>query len=105
MIEKSGLQRKDIGLAVIGAGRIGSMRARLASAHAGVRFIRIADTNEVAAKALAEKCGASVTSADSLEIISNPAINTVIVASTSTSSRCCRPCNSASMCWSRSRLR
>ena len=80
MIEKSGLQRKDIGLAVIGAGRIGSMRARLASAHAGVRFIRIADTNEVAAKALAEKCGASVTSADSLEIISNPAINTVIVA-------------------------
>ena len=28
----------------------------------------------------AEKCGASVTSADGLEIISNPAINTVIVA-------------------------
>lgn len=51
MIEKSGLQRKDIGLAVIGAGRIGSMRARLASAHAGVRFIGIADINEVAAKA------------------------------------------------------
>lgn len=79
-MEKPRLQRKDIGLAVIGAGRIGSMRARLASSHAAVRFIGIADSNEAAAQALAEKSGASIAGTDSLEIISNPAINTVIVA-------------------------
>jgi predicted dehydrogenase len=79
-MEKQGLQRKDIGLAVIGAGRIGSMRAQLASAHAAVRFIGIADTDKAAAQALAEKSGASIAGTDSLAIISNPAINTVIVA-------------------------
>ena len=79
-MEKPGLQRKDIGLAIIGAGRIGTMRAQLAAAHAAVRFIGIADVNESAAQKLAEKSGASIAGTDSLEIISDPAINAVIVA-------------------------
>ena len=79
-VKNSGLQRKEIGLAVIGAGRIGTMRATLAASHAAVRCIGIADINEGAAKTLAEKSGATIVGTDSLEVISNPAINAVVVA-------------------------
>lgn len=80
MEKKTGLHRKDIGLAIIGAGRIGTMRATLAASHAAVRCIGVADTDAAAANKLAEACGASIVGSDSLEVISNPAINTVIVA-------------------------
>jgi hypothetical protein len=78
-VEKPGLQRQDIGLAIIGAGRIGTMRATLATSHAAVRMIGVADLNEIAAATLAEKSGASIVGTDSREIISHPAINAVVV--------------------------
>jgi predicted dehydrogenase len=78
-VEKPGLQRQDIGLAIIGAGRIGTMRATLATSHAAVRMIGVADLNETAATTLAEKSGASIVGTDSREIISHPAINAVVV--------------------------
>ncbi len=78
-MEKPGLQRQDIGLAIIGAGRIGTMRATLATSHAAVRMIGVADLNETAATTLAEKSGASIVGTDSREIISHPAINAVVV--------------------------
>jgi len=78
-VEKPGLQRQDIGLAIIGAGRIGTMRATLATSHAAVRMIGVADLNENAATTLAEKSGASLVGTDSREIISHPAINAVVV--------------------------
>jgi predicted dehydrogenase len=78
-VEKPGLQRQDIGLAIIGAGRIGTMRATLATSHAAVRMIGVADLNETAATTLAEKSGASLVGTDSREIISHPAINAVVV--------------------------
>ena len=52
------MQRNDIGLAIIGCGRIGTLRARLASEHSAVRFIATADMNPDHAKALADKVGA-----------------------------------------------
>ena len=37
------MQRKELGIAVIGSGRIGTLRATLASAHPAVRFIAVSD--------------------------------------------------------------
>jgi myo-inositol 2-dehydrogenase/D-chiro-inositol 1-dehydrogenase len=78
-VSRKELQRTEIGLAIIGAGRIGTMRAKLASSHAAVRCIGVADINEGAAKKLAESSGATIVGTDSLEVISNPAINAVVV--------------------------
>ncbi len=73
------LERKDIGLAVIGAGRIGTLRARLAAQHPGVRFIAVSDREPARAKELASQVGGEVHSGDNLEIISRPEVNAVIV--------------------------
>jgi len=73
------LERKDIGLAVIGAGRIGTLRARLASQHPAVRFIAVADREPGRAKALASQVGGELSSGDNLEIISRPEVNAVVV--------------------------
>ena len=35
--------RKDLGIAVIGSGRIGTLRATMASNHAAVKFLAVAD--------------------------------------------------------------
>ena len=43
-------QSESIGLAVIGSGRIGTLRARLAAAHPAVRFIAVSDESEGAAR-------------------------------------------------------
>lgn len=72
--------RNDIGLGVVGAGRIGSFRARLAADHAAVRFIGIADMNLDAAKRLAGTVGAEVHSTDTSEIIAHPSVTAVVVA-------------------------
>jgi len=37
------MQHKQLGIAVIGAGRIGTLRARLAAKHPSVQFLAIAD--------------------------------------------------------------
>jgi hypothetical protein len=39
------MQHKNIGVAVIGSGRIGSLRARLAAKHPSVNFLAISDAN------------------------------------------------------------
>jgi predicted dehydrogenase len=74
------MQRTELGIAIIGAGRIGSLRARLAVAHPAVRFMAVSDVDPAAARALADKTGAQFASDDNLEVVSHPAVNTVIVA-------------------------
>ena len=73
------VNRKDIGLAVIGSGRIGSLRAKLASKHPSVKFLAVSDINIDNAKKLADACGADFYSADNDEVISRPEVNAVIV--------------------------
>ena len=73
------MQRNSIGLAVIGSGRIGTLRARLASEHPAVNFIATADLNPANAKALADKVGAKVHSGNNLDIINHPDVTAVIV--------------------------
>jgi predicted dehydrogenase len=63
------MQRNQIGLAVIGSGRIGTLRARLASGHPAVHFIATADRDPANAKALADKVGAKVHSGNNLGMI------------------------------------
>ncbi len=73
------MQRNQIGLAVIGSGRIGTLRARLASEHPAVNFIATADVKPENAKALANKVGAKVYSGNNLEIINHPDVTAVVV--------------------------
>ena len=44
------MQREQPGIAVIGAGRIGAMRARLAAQHPAVNFIAVSDLKRDAAQ-------------------------------------------------------
>jgi predicted dehydrogenase len=73
------MQRKELGVAVIGAGRIGAMRARLAANHPAVRLLAVADTDPAQARKVAEQAGAQLSSGDNNEIISHPDVNAVIV--------------------------
>ena len=52
------IQRKARGIAVIGSGRIGTLRATMAAAHPAVRFIAVSDRDPGRARTLAEKVGA-----------------------------------------------
>ena len=76
---ENNIERKTLGLAVIGSGRIGGLRAQLAAGHPAVRFIATADQDPKKAEALAKKVGASVHSDDNDAIIAHPDVNAVIV--------------------------
>src|SRR5215470_14813683 len=73
------MKRGDLGIAVIGAGRIGTLRARLAAKHPAVRFLAISDREPARAAALAAQAGADLHSADNDNIIANPEVTAVIV--------------------------
>ncbi len=47
------IERKTLGLAIIGSGRIGGLRAQLAAGHPAVRFIATADQDAKKAEAQA----------------------------------------------------
>lgn len=70
---------KELGIAVVGAGRIGRLRASLAASHPAVRFLAISDLDPDRARALAEKVGAQFHSSNNLEAISRSEVNAVIV--------------------------
>jgi predicted dehydrogenase len=73
------VRHSDLGIAVIGSGRIGTLRARLAAKHPAVRFLAVSDRDPARARALAELAGADLHSASNEEIINHPAITAVIV--------------------------
>ena len=72
-------QSNTIGLAIVGSGRIGSLRARIASEHPAVRFLAVSDIESAKARKLAETVSADAWSADNFEIISHPEVNAVVV--------------------------
>jgi len=74
------IERKSLGIAVVGAGRIGSLRARLAAEYPAVNFMAIADADPARARDLARQVGAQFHSGDNLAAISRPEVNAVIVA-------------------------
>ena len=73
------MKRKQIGIAVVGSGRIGTLRARLAAKHPAVGFLAISDLDPARARSLAEQTGADFHSGDNDEIIARPEVTAVIV--------------------------
>lgn len=68
-----------MGLAIIGSGRIGALRARLAAGHPAVHFIAVSDQDPARARDLAQKAGAQFHSGDNDEVIARPEVNAVII--------------------------
>jgi predicted dehydrogenase len=73
------MKNGELGIAVVGAGRIGTLRARLAAKHPCVRFIAVSDRDPQRAKALADQAGADFHSGDNFEVIERPEVNAVFV--------------------------
>jgi predicted dehydrogenase len=73
------MQSKDLGLAIIGSGRIGTLRARLAAGHPAVRYIAVSDQDPAKARALAQTVRAQLHSGDNVEVIARPEVNAVVV--------------------------
>jgi len=71
-----------VGIAVIGAGSIGTLRAQIAHRHPSVDFIGVCDVIEEKAATLAAACGADVYSTDPLEVIRRDEVDCVVIAST-----------------------
>src|SRR5437588_6045119 len=73
------MKQTDVGIAVVGAGRIGTLRARLAAKHPAVRFLAVSDRDPARAHALAEVAGADFHSGSNEEVIGHPRVTAVIV--------------------------
>jgi predicted dehydrogenase len=71
--------RGPLGIAVVGAGRIGTLRARIAGKHPAVGFLAISDRDPARAAALAADAGAEFHSADNEAVIGHPQVGAVIV--------------------------
>ncbi|MEK6712072.1 MAG: Gfo/Idh/MocA family oxidoreductase [Nitrospinota bacterium] len=70
---------KRLGVAVVGAGRIGTLRAGMAASHPAVDFIAISDKDPARAAVLAESVAANFSSGDNLEVITRPEVTAVVV--------------------------
>src|SRR5215203_606180 len=73
------MKQNNIGIAVVGAGRIGTLRARLAAKHPSVGYLAISDKEPVRAKALADQAGADRHSGSNEDVIADPRVTAVIV--------------------------
>jgi len=65
-------EAKELGIAVVGSGRIGTLRASLAAVHPSVRFLAISDMDLSRARILADKVKAQYVSNNNLEVMSRP---------------------------------
>jgi predicted dehydrogenase len=70
---------KRIGLAIIGAGRVGLIRGEVAARHPQVDFIGLAEIKPERAKLVAEKVGADFVTADYRELLARPEVTAAIV--------------------------
>jgi predicted dehydrogenase len=77
--EGTTLQRKELGIAVIGSGRIGTLRARLAAKHPALGFLAISDLDPARARALAEQTDADFHTGNNFEAIERPEVSAVFV--------------------------
>lgn len=68
-----------IGLAIIGCGTIGRIRATLARQYPGVDWLGLCDISKECGKALAEDVGADFFTTDAAEIVARPEVNAVMV--------------------------
>ena len=74
------MKKREIGVAVIGSGRIGSLRAGMASRHPSVNFLALSDKNKTKADILAQKTGADFVTDNNLDAISDARVDALVVA-------------------------
>src|SRR3954462_11132603 len=70
---------KRIGLAVIGAGRVGLFRGEVAARHPAVDWIGVADLKADRAKLVGDKCKAEFVTADYRELLARPEVTAAII--------------------------
>jgi myo-inositol 2-dehydrogenase / D-chiro-inositol 1-dehydrogenase len=75
-----GVKTKGLGLAIIGAGRVGLFRGEVAARHPAVEWIGIAEIKPDRAKLVGDKIGADFVTADYRELLKRPEVNAVIIA-------------------------
>ena len=71
-MKANGMKQTNIGIGVVGAGRIGTLRARLAAKHPSVSFLAISDRDPARARALGGAAGADLHTGSNDEVISRP---------------------------------
>jgi myo-inositol 2-dehydrogenase / D-chiro-inositol 1-dehydrogenase len=69
-----------VGLAVIGCGTVGRIRAMLAREYPGIDWLGLCDIDEPTLKALAEDTGADFATTDLGELLGRPEVGAIIVA-------------------------
>ncbi|MDH5749691.1 MAG: Gfo/Idh/MocA family oxidoreductase [Rhodospirillales bacterium] len=73
-------KKKEIGLAIVGCGVIGRIRAMLAREYPGIGWIGLCDIDEKIGKKLAEDCQADFFTTNYEELIKRPEVNATIIA-------------------------
>ena len=71
--------RDKLGIAVIGCGRIGGLRASLSSTHPSVNFLALSDREQKQADVLAQRTGADVVTTDNMAAITDDRVDAVFV--------------------------
>jgi myo-inositol 2-dehydrogenase / D-chiro-inositol 1-dehydrogenase len=71
---------RRIGLAIVGAGRVGLIRGEIAARHPQVDFIGIAEIKPERAKLVAERVGADFVTSDYRELFARPEVTAAIIA-------------------------
>jgi myo-inositol 2-dehydrogenase/D-chiro-inositol 1-dehydrogenase len=71
---------KRIGLAIVGAGRVGLLRGEIAARHPQVDFIGLAEIRPERARLVADRVGADFVTHDYQELLARPEVTAVIVA-------------------------
>ena len=71
---------KRIGLAIVGAGRVGLVRGEVAARHPQVDFIGLAEIKRERAKLVAERIGADFVTADYRELLARPEVTAAVIA-------------------------
>src|SRR5258708_32286349 len=70
---------KRIGLAIIGAGRVGLFRGEVAARHPQVDFIGLAEIKPDRAKFVADKVGADFVTSDYRELLARPEVTAAVI--------------------------
>src|SRR5256712_14205800 len=71
---------KGLGLAIVGAGRVGLFRGEVAARHPAVQWIGIAEKNHNRGLHVAEKIGADFVTQDHRELLKRPEVTCAIIA-------------------------
>ena len=73
-------RRKDIGLAIVGCGTVGRLRAMLARDYPGVKWLGLCDINEEVGQKLAEDVDADFFTGDYETLLKRPEVTAAIIA-------------------------